>query len=87
MKTPKINGKKLDHRKLALGEVTGHFHLAASETASLWDCDGTMVLDAPDGTDVTHQEHHTISLPPGQYERRIVREYDHWAEEAREVLD
>lgn len=87
-KTKKIDGKKLGHRKLALGEVTGHFHFAESESATLWDVGGgVLVLDAPDGTDVTHQEHKTISLPPGQYERRIVREYDHFMEESLEVRD
>ena len=87
-KTNKIDGKKLDHRKLAFSEATGHFHLAESETATLWDVGGgVLVLDAPDGTDVTHQEHKTISLPPGQYDRTIVREWDHFLEEAREVRD
>lgn len=87
-KTAKISGKKLDHRKLALGEMTGHFHLAESESASLWDVGGgVFVLDAPDGTDITHQEHNTISLPPGQYDRTIVREFDHFLKESREVRD
>lgn len=87
MAKKRLDGKKLDHRKLALGEVTGHYHQSESPTSSLWDVGGTMVLDAPDGTDITHQEHKTISLPPGQYDRHIVREWDHFAEEAREVRD
>lgn len=87
-KSEKINGKKLENRKLALGERTGHYHLATSETATLWDVGGgVFVLDAPDGTDITHQEHKTIPLPPGQYDRTIVKEWDHFAEEAREVRD
>lgn len=87
-KTAKIDGKKLDHRKLALGEATGHYHLAESESSTLWDVGGgVLVLDAPEGTAVTHQEHKPISLPPGQYERRITLEWDHFAEEAREVQD
>ncbi len=87
-KLPKINGKKLDHKMIALGEATGHHHSATADSASLWELDGgLMVLDAPDGTDVTHQEHNTISLPPGQYDRHIVVEYDHFAEESREVRD
>jgi len=78
--------KKLPHRRLAEGEVTGHFHQASAGT--LWDYgDGLMVLDAPKGATVTHQEHGPVALPPGKYERRIVLEYDHFAEEARQVRD
>lgn len=81
--------KKLDHRKLALGEVTGHYHEATANDAVLYgDADGTpTLLHAPSGTDVTHQEHNTITLPPGEYERHIVREFDPFAEEIRNVVD
>lgn len=87
MTKKEFDGKKLDHRKLALGEATGHYHQSESETSSLWDVGGAIVLDAPDGTDVTHQEHETIVLPPGQYDRHIVREWDHFENESREVMD
>jgi len=81
--------KKLDHKRLAEGEATGHFHAAVAEDAVLYGDDtGTpLLLDAPSGSDVTHQEHGTITLPPGQYDRSIVQEYDHAQEEAREVID
>lgn len=80
--------KKLDHTKLALGESTGHYHEALGEQVSLWGDDtGTMVLDAPHGATVTHQEHATVTVPSGKYDRRIVREYEHFAEEVREVRD
>jgi len=72
---------------LAYGEVTGHYHKAVAESASL-EIDGdTMVLDAPEGTEIVHQEHHTITVPPGQYERQIVNEYDPFEEEIRKVRD
>jgi len=38
-------------------------------------------------TDLNHEEHKTIQVPPGIYEVRIVREYDHFENEAREVVD
>jgi hypothetical protein len=80
--------KKLEHKRLAEGETTGHFHAASADTASVFDLgDGILVLDAPNGTDVTHQEHATVTVPPGLYDRHIVREYDHAAEEARQVRD
>ena len=50
-------------------------------------CSGTIVIDAPHGTDVTHQEHHTVRLPPGQYIRGIVQEWDHFAKKARQLDD
>lgn len=36
---------------------------------------------------LTHEEHKTIELPAGTYRIGIVREYDHFAEEARNVVD
>jgi hypothetical protein len=78
--------QKLQHRVLAEGEVTGHAHRA--DAGTLFDAGaGVMVLDAPEGATVTHEEHGLITLPPGQWTRRIVQEYDHAAEAAREVVD
>lgn len=76
--------KKLDKAILAHGERTGHYHEAHGEGVALYE-DG--VLEAPNGAHVTHQEHNPITLSPGSYERSIVQEYDHFAEEARNVAD
>lgn len=78
------NKKQLPHTKLAEGEYTGHFHLASGEGVALFD---DFTLEVPNGAEVTHQEHNPITLPPGNYTRLIVREYDHFAEEARNVAD
>lgn len=43
------------------------------------------VIDKP--VDLKHEEHKTISIPPGEYKIGIVREYDHFKEESREVVD
>lgn len=79
--------KKLGHKRLAEGEVTGHYHAATAKTATLYDDGGSIVLDAPNGTKVTHQEHGTIAVPPGQYDRLIVQEFDPFEEEVRSVRD
>ena len=81
--------KRLGHKRLAEGEATGHFHAAVAENSVLFgDSEGTpRRLDAPSGTDVVHQEHGTITLPPGSYDRSIIQEFDHAAEEARNVID
>jgi hypothetical protein len=54
---------------------------------ALYELDTSVWLDAPSGSVVVHQEHGPVTLPPGQYERRIVVEFDHLAEEARNVID
>lgn len=76
--------KKFDEAILARGEVTGHFHKAEGSGVAFYD-DGT--LEAPHGATVTHQEHAPLTVPPGTYDRSIVREYDHFAEEVRSVAD
>lgn len=76
--------KQLDKAILAHGEHTGHFHEAHGDGVALFD-DG--VLEAPHGAEVTHQEHASVTVPPGTYERSIVQEFDHFAEEARNVAD
>lgn len=80
----------------ALGEATGHHHSAVIEPTTdgednieLYEDDkGQLwckVLEKP--ATVTHQEHGPVFLEPGLYRRGIVKEYDHLAEEARQVRD
>jgi len=87
-KTNSVKGKKLDHLTLAKGEATGHHHTITKGTAELYEKKGTLYLKVlSDEAELTHQEHKKINLPRGEYEINIVREYDHFAEEARKVLD
>ena len=72
---------------LAEGEATGHAH-AVQGDAELLELGGRLLLRVLSGDNrVVHEEHGTITLPPGEYEVRRVQEYDHFAEEAREVAD
>lgn len=81
-------GNVLPHRRLAEGEMTGHYHEATGDGVLLLELpDGVILLDAPTGSTVTHQEHGPLAVPAGEYERVIVQEYDHFAEEARDVRD
>lgn len=83
-----MKAKKLPHRRLAEGEATGHYHEAVGAGVALYETASDAVhLSAPSGADIVHQEHRTVTLPPGEYDRRIVREYDHFAEESRNVVD
>lgn len=81
-------GKKLNHLTLARGEATGHHHTITEGDAELYEHEGTFFLKVKsDNATLTHQEHGAVVLPQGEYEIGIVREYDHFTEEARRVQD
>lgn len=74
---------------LAEGEVTGHAHVICDDKCDLM-CDeqGNLFLSVNvEETTVTHEEHKSINIEQGDYIIRGVREYDHFAEEARRVVD
>lgn len=80
--------KRRNDKNLAEGEVTGHAHRCAGDDVAVFDRDdGTRRLEAPHGAEVTHEEHNTHVLPPGNYTTFKAIERDHAAEEAREVID
>lgn len=79
--------KKKANNHLAEGEVTGHFHAAHGGGVAVLEHQGAVILDAPNGATIDHQEHKTVSIPAGEYDVDIVQEYDHFEEEARKVRD
>jgi hypothetical protein len=81
------DARRLPHTRLAEGEVTGHYHQAEGPEVALYEHGASVILEAPVGATVTHQEHGPVVLPPGVYDRTIVAEYDHFAEEERQVRD
>ena len=82
-----------EHSRLVLeyGEVTGHAHAVLSAGAKLYSVVDEaervvgQYLTVKEPTDLLHEEHGTITLPPGVYERWYQMEYD--GEEERRVLD
>jgi hypothetical protein len=69
--------KKLSHRTLAHGELTGHSHqIRESEGVLLWQTADQLFLQigGPRAT-VVHQEHAPIELPRGTYRVWRQREY------------
>jgi hypothetical protein len=73
---------------LAEGEATGHFHAIADvEGMECEEKDGMFFIKLDREKTVTHEEHNPVTVPPGIYRVRKVREYDHFAEEARNVAD
>ncbi len=83
-------GKRADKgRVLAYGEVTGHCHqLTAASEGLLVEVDGQLYLRVGEGcAEVVHEEHAKVALPAGEYLIGRVQEFDHFAEEARDVRD
>lgn len=83
-----VKGKRLNHKTLALGEATGHHHTITEGDAELYEENGVLFLKVNSKeAKLTHQEHNPITLPIGNYEIGIVREYDHLNDEVRNVAD
>ncbi len=80
-------GKKRRNNVLAHGEVTGHCHQIIDGAAAMWDFDDKVYLEVQDKlATLSHEEHHALKLPKGNYEIIIQREYDD-EKEWRNVLD
>jgi hypothetical protein len=52
---------------LADGKATGHTHRIDSEHASLYQLDGVRFLVVSAPVELVHEEHGTITIPPGAY--------------------
>lgn len=82
------DAKKLASLTLAQGTKTGHHHSITKGKATLYDKDGILYLSVEDKqATLNHQEHKPIAIKKGNYEINIVKEYDHFVEEARNVAD
>ena len=83
-----INATKLNHVVLAEGEATGHCHMADPENAELLKLGEQIILNVfGKSATITHQEHNKIEVPNGIYFIDLVKEYDHFLEESRKVID
>jgi hypothetical protein len=85
--TCKVNGDVI----LAYGEVTGHAHRIAPDKAmpfakgGVWSPTAERFIQALEGAELTHEEHATIALPPGNY--RVIQQREYSPEEIRNVAD
>ncbi len=71
-----ISGTKLPHLTLAEGEVTGHRHRISNGEAELYERYGILFLKVLSPTALlTHEEHAEVTIPQGDWEIRIQREY------------
>ncbi len=71
-----IQGQILPHLILAEGEVTGHKHHITAGNAELYEKNGILYLRIISQTAfLTHDEHHEIAIPQGNWIVQIQREY------------
>ena len=82
-----IQGKKIARKIIAEGETTGHKHVLTIGDGDLYEENGVLYLHCETECTVTHEEHKPVTLPIGDYEIGIVREFDYVSEEARRVQD
>lgn len=79
-----VKGKHI----FAYGEATGHSHATlAADNVALYQLAHELFCRATSTFSVVHEEHHVLEVPPGIYSVRKVKEYDHFEEEARGVID
>ena len=85
----------------AFGEVTGHTHrvemsemLKDAGVTLHMDYNRKAGVDVPnafevhnESVEVQHEEHDTVTLPPGNYVVKIVREFNHITRRAQYVAD
>jgi hypothetical protein len=72
-----FKGTKLPHLTLAEGEVTGHRHRISNGEAELLERDGVFYLRVLSPTAILiHEEHAQVTIPQGNWEIRIQREYE-----------
>lgn len=76
---------------LALGEQTGHRHVITVERPQdmvIYDAgSGCFVLELSAPGTLTHQEHGSITLPPGTFRVGREREFDWFGMAVRQVVD
>lgn len=88
--TKSVVGKQIEcGGVLQHGETTGHAHRFPPTAVTMFEqaSDGRRFVRLADESMLTHEEHNALAIPGGDYELIIVREYDHFSEEARQVVD
>lgn len=73
---------------LAEGEATGHAHRIEDVAGvEFLEKDGRFYVVNMRPVTIRHEEHKSLTLPPGRWEVGKIREYNHFEEETREVRD
>lgn len=73
---------------LEYGEVTGHAHRMHGDQFTIFKTkDNRKFLRVIQPSDLSHEEHHTRTIQPGDYQIRRTRETDHMSGVTRQVAD
>ena len=82
------NFKRQPNLIVAKGEVTGHKHIISKGKAELYERDGLLYLRvlSPQAL-LTHEEHHSVTIPKGNWVIRLQREYELQTMSWRSVAD
>jgi len=81
---------------LAYGEISGHAHCLEGTKTELYETEGVVYLRCLEDVELKHQKldgsqakdaHKTIVLPKHDYQVGIVKEFDYFTGESRNVAD
>lgn len=83
IKKERINDSIVGHGK------NGHLHALQGDNFEMYKSaeEECLLLKVLSNTELRHEEHHSITLLPGNYKESSVMEFDHFREEARKVMD
>jgi hypothetical protein len=74
---PQLLGQQLPHLVLAEGEATGHRHQISEGNCYLYQKGQTLYLKVfSESATLSHEEHHSIQVPQGNWLIKIQREYE-----------
>ena len=85
-----VKGEVVKHNGsfvLALGEQTGHKHVITCERMTIRQDAHGYYLSLDSEATLTHEEHQTITLPPGIYFQGHEREHDWFLNATRRIVD
>ena len=89
-----IKGTEVKHTGsvvLALGEKTGHKHVISTlnpNDLQAWkQLEGGWIITLKTEGTLTHNQHGALTIAPGTYRVGQEREYDHFADISRRVID
>jgi hypothetical protein len=74
-------------KPLAVGEQSGHNHQLKEGVFRFWRDGTTRFVEVLETTNLVHEEHSTLEIPPGLYEQLDEREYDYFEEDAAQISD
>lgn len=81
--------EKLKGNVVQEGEHTGHAHRLFDGNFQLFECPKTKArhLRVLEPVNFRHEEHKTLTIPPGDYRIGIIQQWDYDTEESKRVID